>query len=1462
MNTKSKKSPFYYGLAGLLSCSLLLNGANSLENTDGNKTSFSHKISNFFTKTTHALVGDYVPQFTQTMSSYDPSDFVWDSVSNSNVVTYAGYTFTQTAIADDSPVAFTKNGEQTVEVKGSITGGLTITPTDSTCKIHVTMANDWATGVDNVISLTVNENVSYENEVSYPFATEKKGSYYSIVQLYFKGDDTDLGFDEKNPACYVIEDLSVYRNGGAIATRGNVELALSGENYVIGNAYGVTSVGNLTFANSDPTKLAKEDQGILEVYTQVGTALRPGSVDSHTIINGGYLKLRGEYAIGVQGRLAPVTFNGGYFHGIGYNYAIRSSVSSADATDDDDFGTVTINGGEIVLETTHAVSGAHTIEGKIVTGDSSDGKNAGVLVINSNLFYPDSVDVDDWNLLLMDTREASDPFHTYWPESAMPIYNWNDGGTGGSGTSYDRQYGRIYGDVALAQPFTMEDTWILDIPVGTSFRHTDEVDGTGTSYLTMEGSLDDTIITNKSDFTADTVYNYKYAVIRFMGEYLDEDGIVKETAPPFLWSNSTVAPQGNGQIQLIMTDTLIDNTSASNKKGSVANLVDGVMEYNGGSINYITWTENGYGSFNTGTHPVSIKYLKADGSSGPGAATTASVGSYQTYLSLRSYNVAMDDNNNIHTHVIGIASKPFTITPFDIGVLGSDDTTTYNDKTYSKTMEVSVTYNEDSSPTTKTYRSTDSVPSGDLQMDYSVDGFDAENALSLDIMGNLTEDSIGKITVESNLETLTYGTDYYFTYERYKDVDGKEDLGVIELTVVGIGSYTGELKETIKVSVYTDILASLGSATVEVQVLDTVYQKPDGTIDISGLALELVTNSGNTKLELDTDYTITYGEANGLNYPVTITSMSDGGATLSFTVQAKAAGTGEEFEAGLIYLVEPFYERPDGKVYPEDLTLYGNVDSDGNTGASYEKRQLVLGEDYFLSATLTVEGSGQTFFATGALTVYDDIAFDTEVFNQSGAELKVTAYFMTSEKDEDYSEDDFETVIADLDQVSFAIEYIKAGKDMISSDLSTGTLEEYEESSEVIYIAKIDYGDYDEKYFPLDISGLGLVATVPDGTDTGGGTIDHTLTTSDISYVTTYDFSVDTEKYSSIRKSTYFDSGMSNTGFGKDLWYLTVVGTGDFRGSVTFTVPNSRVVIVEVDKSVQEQIKGTFDGHYILAVDDRNLYVKPDGTLHLEDIVISYISTEVEVDGGGVATLKTKILPTSSYNLGIGVRAEKTKDGDVVTSWTYPLTMSNSSGATFEELQSLKGEGLSVEAQAAGTGDYFRYGYLDEVYDLDLMELMTYVDGGKSHAPDNGEGFTEDDVKDVLHHVKDHWDDLDLKDYDLSFKPSFYGSDLYEVTATLKAKTSGDPLDTGIDHDLITFDLQIDVPYVVTFFTNHPSDSYSGDDTSTYLGNLYLEDLDGTNGQITFPKDEPTLDGYTLSRVVHHHPCCTGRSWG
>lgn len=1319
MITKSKKSPFYYGAASLLSLGLFINNNETKAYSGSGLGAPAGYIDEIVQETVYAptMAVDTAfefPQYSSTLSTgYNNADeFQWTE--GTNQISYCGYMFTQTD-ATGRGVPFTSDGNgQTVEVSGSFAKTIS-SYAYGQLAVEPTLLEDGSYATITVEKATDAYYIGKEGGVA------TTGDEYNPIQLHLDGSNNAT---PGNPIKIVLKDLNITREGAGISSSGYVDITLDGAVDVYGrSSYGVNvsgtkekdgittidGTGKLTAEGKGGSGIRVTTTGTLIVedgtiyavgaggFSGIGyytaSAASCGTID----IRGGNVTGVSTNGIGIGGKFLQdengndyggVYISGGEVHGIGsYGIGATSLTScniyiSGGVVEAKGVGvglnvgsrTLFFTGGQLKATSSGTSMTSYSVRGDIET----TGGQAGVLIVDNNLSYVGSKEA--WDMIYIDLRPSDvDP--------ASVLYGSAIGTDATSGYLYDmpqRVYGRVYGDVVLKDFLTLEKGWTLDVPTGTTLRHA--VGSTYYSYLAFEGDLPVTI---EGDWTGtddenlkyhtdgNGVVTHNYSILRFKSEPYTIDDMDKENAP-FLWGKEVTClffpeggttPTSGGMIQVIIDPAVVGETNLTLSTGGYYTvpgaMSNGKIEY-GQEVGFPTLYDGNRGNL---YGYIGIQYLYNNKSIG--VAGQFDVGTYDVLIQRKNYLLSFG-GQKVFTPVVFIGSgyNSFEVEPYNIG------------KTETK---VTVDWNSD--------------------------------AWALDIVGNLTVESMSKIEVTSGVGGTRGKTDGVLKLGTHYDlivasaIDGQDDY--ITVTVQGLGNYTGALvSASVQVAAKEDS-AELGGKIVVLDGIDDIYVKPDGTIDLSSMEMYEKSDTGLTNLLVaGSNYTVEPDNSNpnSLQYKVTITDTvaTTGAKELVFTITAGHAGTGNSFKNGQLHLVSPFYQRPDGKLYPEDLSL-------SVTSSTDLVETLNFGTDYTLTyvnqAGATVPWSKQTAF--GDFMVYDTI----EVTD--GSKVISTTYIC-----EVTAVSKLAGATEGTNSVTFQFGYRLAGSNT-TPFFSQGAVQVYNENTmgNVYITKKASTGEI----VVVSAQGLNLIASVLNET---ADKVSYPLSTGDIYYVSNFE---ELEGKTSIVQ----DPDDPN------LYHLTLVAAGTFKEQITFEVPADHVKEV---KTAQLAMLGPLADYYIIAPDMSSVYVKPDGTLHTEDLVLKYFTTEIDDTDPNNPVFKMATLPHTDYTL-VANPIARTTDFDLV------ITSLKS-----EENKVLT---ATVTAEAAGSGSSFRHGDIELVDTLSVAYLMPSGDGGNYTSGD------EQKILKQLPIVVDGSTTLTFDyDYSLSFEGLFSGSGTYTVIAT------------------------------------------------------------------------------------------------
>ena len=208
-------------------------------------------------------------------------------------------------------------------------------------------------------------------------------------------------------------------------------------------------------------------------------------------------------------------------------------------------------------------------------------------------------------------------------------------------------------------------------------------------------------------------------------------------------------------------------------------------------------------------------------------------------------------------------------------------------------------------------------------------------------------------TVTDKTKTLELGKDYTVEYS----TKNFKDVGTIDVTITGIGNYTGTVKRSYKVTpkeytVTTDSATKTYSGTAL-----TAGGKVEGIV--SGETVEFTTTGSQTEVGTSKNtYELVWKSAKAANYTLAKESIGD------LTVKAKSIvpddkDTPESDKTG-ITVNEPSDSKYDGKEHKEVLTV-----TDTKTG-----KELVVGTDYSVTYSSDLVNAGTVKVTVAGLGNY------------------------------------------------------------------------------------------------------------------------------------------------------------------------------------------------------------------------------------------------------------------------------------------------------------------------------------------------------------------------------------------------------------------------------------------------------------------------------------------------------------
>ena len=203
-------------------------------------------------------------------------------------------------------------------------------------------------------------------------------------------------------------------------------------------------------------------------------------------------------------------------------------------------------------------------------------------------------------------------------------------------------------------------------------------------------------------------------------------------------------------------------------------------------------------------------------------------------------------------------------------------------------------------------------------------------------------------TVTDKTKTLVLGTDYTVEYS----TKNFKDVGTIEVTITGIGNYSGTVKRSYKVTpkeytVTTDSATKTYSGTAL-----TAGGKVEGIV--SGETVEFTTTGSQTEVGTSKNtYELVWKSAKATNYTLVKESIG------TLTVKAKSIVPDDSDKTG-ITVSEPSDSKYDGKEHKEVLTV-----TDTKTG-----KELVVGTDYSVTYSSDLVNAGTVKVTVAGLGNY------------------------------------------------------------------------------------------------------------------------------------------------------------------------------------------------------------------------------------------------------------------------------------------------------------------------------------------------------------------------------------------------------------------------------------------------------------------------------------------------------------
>ena len=203
-------------------------------------------------------------------------------------------------------------------------------------------------------------------------------------------------------------------------------------------------------------------------------------------------------------------------------------------------------------------------------------------------------------------------------------------------------------------------------------------------------------------------------------------------------------------------------------------------------------------------------------------------------------------------------------------------------------------------------------------------------------------------TVTDKSKKLELGTDYTVEYS----TKNFKDVGTIDVTITGIGNYTGTVTRTYKVTPKEYTVTTESATKTYSGTALTAGGKVEGIV--SGETVEFTTTGSQTEVGTSKNtYELVWKSAKATNYTLAKESIGE------LTVKAKSIVPDDSDKTG-ITVTEPSDSKYDGKVHREVLTV-----TDTKTG-----RELVAGTDYSVTYSSDLVNAGTVKVTVAGLGNY------------------------------------------------------------------------------------------------------------------------------------------------------------------------------------------------------------------------------------------------------------------------------------------------------------------------------------------------------------------------------------------------------------------------------------------------------------------------------------------------------------
>ena len=203
-------------------------------------------------------------------------------------------------------------------------------------------------------------------------------------------------------------------------------------------------------------------------------------------------------------------------------------------------------------------------------------------------------------------------------------------------------------------------------------------------------------------------------------------------------------------------------------------------------------------------------------------------------------------------------------------------------------------------------------------------------------------------TVTDKTKTLELGKDYTVEYS----TKNFKDVGTVEVTITGIGNYSGNVKRSYKVTPKEYTVTTESATKTYSGTALTAGGKVEGIV--SGETVEFTTTGSQTEVGTSKNtYELVWKSAKATNYTLAKESIGE------LTVKAKSIVPDDSDKTG-ITVNEPSDSKYDGKEHKEVLTV-----TDTKTG-----KELVAGTDYSVTYSSDLVNAGTVTIKVAGLGNY------------------------------------------------------------------------------------------------------------------------------------------------------------------------------------------------------------------------------------------------------------------------------------------------------------------------------------------------------------------------------------------------------------------------------------------------------------------------------------------------------------